>query len=240
MAMELDAYGAWKDWRPEEFGKFAPEDARYFEVELARAGIAVDNGTRILELGFGNGKFTGWARARGADYRGTELSERLVALARENGIAAFPATLDLATVLAEARYDCVIAFDVMEHLSVEEIARLLQAVRDALKPGGRFLARVPSGDSPFAGAIQHGDITHRSVIGSGMMRQLAAQSGLDVAGIREPALPMSGMGIRRLLRRSLVTLTRVVIAKVLTMAFYDNQPRVMTPNMLVILERPAA
>jgi hypothetical protein len=126
---------------------------------------------------------------------------------------------------------------VLEHLSTDEIVTLLASVARSLADGGIFLARFPSGDSPFARATQYGDMTHRTVIGSGIIEQLAQAANLDVVQVRPPVFPLLGLGVRRFCRRLPVALLRAVASKAINLAFNDNQPRVMTPNMVVVLRR---
>ena len=233
-----DEYREWKGWDAEAFGQEDFASARYYELELARAGIALRAGLRILEVGFGNGEFAAWARARGAEYIGTEADEALVDRARALGYDARVATPNLRHVAA-GPIDVVVAFDVFEHLDPEEAKTVLRSARDCLRPGGLVVIRVPSGDSPFSRAIQHGDLTHRTTIGSGIVRQYAVAAGLEVVQIRPPAFPLLGMGMRRLFRRAPIALLRRVVAAFVNIAFHDNQPRVVTPNMVAVLRKRA-
>ena len=50
---------------------------------------------------------------------------------------------------------------------------------------------LPSGDSPFARSIQYSDVTHKTVIGTGIVRpQLAQHTGFGILQIRAPVLPV--------------------------------------------------
>lgn len=228
-------YRAWKSWSADAFGKVDQVEGRYLQAELRAAGADLGAVLTVLEIGFGNGAFAAWARARGWRYSGTELDPELVARALAAGMDAHHAGDPIASIAPGSSFDLVVAFDVLEHLGLDEIGALLDAVRARLAPGGRFIARFPSGDSPFAGAIQHGDLTHRSVIGSGMVEQLALGGGLRVLQVRAPAFPVTGMGIRRLLRRLPIVVGRALVGRVLRLLYFDNQPRVIEPNMLVVL-----
>jgi SAM-dependent methyltransferase len=233
-------YEEWKSWKPEDFGRFDAVEARYFEAELESAGVRVGKGTRILEIGFGNGRFAGWVASKGAEYCGTELNEGLVSLAKRKGLDAFPATSRLEELAGGRPFDCVLAFDVLEHLTVEEIVTLFRSVCASLAEQGRFVARVPSGDSPFSGPIQYGDATHKTIIGSGMVHQLVQGSGLEVVDVRCTAFPITGLGMRRFLRRLPVVVVRALVSRLLNAAFNDNQPRIMTPNMVMVLRKAAS
>lgn len=226
-------YLLWKGWKTEDFGGFTASDAIYYAAELKRAGIYSG---RILELGFGNGGFAAWAKDQGRfEYRGAEMDAELVARARRAGFNASDAGADWSE---PNSLDAIVAFDVLEHIALAELPNLFASVQNSLKSGGRFVARFPSGDSPFARHIQHGDMTHRTVIGAGMVQQLAMGAGLNVIEIRAPVLPVWGLGLRAAVRRAGVLMLRAVIARILRIAFFDNIPHIITENMTIVLAKP--
>ena len=237
MDAAFEEYRSWKAWDRAPFGAFTALDARAYEAELSAAGVALDPGLSILEIGFGAGTFAGWALSRGFAYVGIELDPALVASARLAGFEAFGAERPVAQVAASRRFDLIVAFDVLEHMPLDEIARLMQALRGRLAEGGRLLARFPSGDSPFSGAIQHGDLTHRTAIGSGIVEQLALKTGYSVAQIRAPRLPVFGVGLLRGLRRAALNLARLTTGRLINLIYHDNQNRVVDPNMVIVLVR---
>jgi predicted TPR repeat methyltransferase len=96
----------------------------------------------ILDLGCGTGlcgaAFSDWARA----LVGVDLSAQMLAKARARGIYDRLIQSDLLPALADAResFDLVLAADVLVYLG--ELAPLFTAVRQALRPGGRFAFTV--------------------------------------------------------------------------------------------------
>lgn len=233
---EADVYRAWKGWSDSDFGKFDEALALNFRLELALAEVPLDRSLSVLEIGFGNGAFAGWVRSRGWTFVGTELDMELVARARGNGIEAYGAEADLEAVAKGRLFDLIVAFDVLEHLETQDIIGLLRACTNLLTTGGKLIARFPNGDSPFARAVQYGDVTHKSTIGSGIAVQLATQAGFRVAQLRGPAFPLRGLGIRRGLRRLGVLVVRRIVGSVVNMAFNDNRPLVIDRNIVIVLE----
>lgn len=230
-------YASWKGWTTEEFGQYSKADSCYFELELGRSGIGSVSNLRVLEIGFGNGGFAGWVRDRGGVYAGVEALPELVDAARACGFRAHLSAAGLEAVAASGALDLVVAFDVFEHLTTDELRVELAELLDLLRAGGTLLARVPSGDSPFARAVQHGDSTHRSTIGSALVHQLAAETGYEVIAIRAPAWPISGAGPRSFLRRSGVVAARAMMYPLIRRAFMGGCEAVLAPNLVFVLRR---
>lgn len=208
MQGEYRNYQDWKQWQ--DFGSLPPSQARYFARELAMLGPL--RGQRILEIGFGNGSFLRFAQQRGGEVQGTEVIPELLQAARDAGFQ----VSESATLFRDARsagsFDAVVAFDVIEHIGRDELPGFFAAVNGLLKPGGSFVARFPNGDSPFGRRYQHGDLTHKSVIGSGMVAHLAAMSGFQVQAVRNPRTEYLGNPLlvaAQLLQRGLRSLVEM-------------------------------
>jgi SAM-dependent methyltransferase len=232
-------YEGWKRWTEAEFGTCSAADAAYFSAELVRAGVNACEGIRIFEIGFGNGAFAGYVRSVGSEYFGSELNGALVERAKEFGLNVFEGGLKQVLAMGKQdSLDAVVAFDVLEHLDIADIKSFLLDAGQLLRPGGVVLARVPSGDSPFGRAIFHGDITHRTALGSSAVRQLASQTGFDVLDIGPPRFPIRGLGLVRAIRRSGIRFAQTIIARVINLVFHDGQPRVITPNLVFVLKKP--
>jgi SAM-dependent methyltransferase len=229
------AYRRWKSWDASDFAVLGAAQQIYFDAEIGAAFGHVDSTTTILEIGFGNGQFAAWARSRGASYYGTELDSQALDLGRNAGIHVFPATLNLDSIAGMQRFDLIVAFDVLEHLSTDEILSILTSARRALKSHGIFVARYPNGDSPFGRAAQHGDLTHKTTIGSGVIRYLAPAAGLKILQLRTPAFPLRRLGVARMIRRLVVLAAQRLISAVLMRAFFDNEAKVMTANVVAVM-----
>ena len=73
--------------------------------------------------------------------------------------------------------DIVIAFDVIEYFTKDELLSFVDEVFRVLKPGGRWLIHAPNGESPFVGTIRYGDMTHEQAFTRGSLSQLLFSSG---------------------------------------------------------------
>lgn len=232
-----DGYAQWKSWEGEDFGRCDATAARYYGAELRRAGVTPGAGTRVLEVGFGNGAFMAWARDRGAQVTGTEVSELLVRRATAAGFDAHLAPT-LAFV-ADGSVDLVVAFDVLEHLEKDGIVALLREVGRVLSPTGQLIARFPNGDSPLGLANQFGDVTHLTFIGSEKARYLARAAGLDVVAVAAPAVSVVQPGAAATLYNAVMLPVRRVVAGTVKLVFFPTADiQFFSSNLVLRARRP--
>jgi predicted SAM-dependent methyltransferase len=231
-------YRSFKNWNAESFGEINSNDRVYFNNEFDRIGITEFDSKKILELGFGNGSFASWAVQKDFNYVGVELISDLVKVAKERGFNVFDSLSPLEKIVASQSIDYVVAFDVFEHLNIKEIELKLIECFAILKSGGKLIGRVPSGDSPFSLSIQNGDMTHKSSLGSSMIRQLAMAIGFEVEVIRSPSLPIMGLGIKTLFRRLIIRIVRRLSYPFVINIFMGGGKLVLTPNLLFVLKKP--
>jgi SAM-dependent methyltransferase len=241
MLSASNAYCCWKSWQPEDFSICSKEEELYFDCEINRLraiGLRSSGPLVVLELGFGNGTFAGYSIKRGWRWIGIEENSALVNRARECGLSAHSTETNPSSICDAGSLDLVVAFDVLEHLDLHNIQKVLTFALELLRPGGFVLARVPSGDSPFGRALAHGDITHKTTLGSSAVLQLSDMLGFTAAVIDSPCVPLRGVGIRRWVRRLGVVLARRVVAATINIVFHDNAPKVISPNMIFALRKP--
>ena len=230
-------YESWKKWSAGSFGACDATSAAYFAAEAKRSGIGKLNGLRVIELGFGNGVFADWCRLCGANYSGTEVIPELVERGCQSGFDMHLATAGLGALGEAGSADLVCSWDVFEHIEIENLREVLAEVRALLRPGGLLIARFPSGDSPFARAIQYGDLTHRTILGSSAISQLANELDFQVVQIREPRFVYLGVPLISLVRRVAVACVRRIVLPAMTMFLMGGGTPVLTPNMVVVLRK---
>jgi 2-polyprenyl-3-methyl-5-hydroxy-6-metoxy-1,4-benzoquinol methylase len=114
----------------------------------------------------------GWARQAGHDIEGREIVPDMVEAIRERAF-----TVHLAPVSASAfrpnSFDAIVAIDVLEHLSLDDLKDILRLAKTILKPVGSLIARFPNGASPFSLRSQSGDYTYVKPLSPSAMRQIA-------------------------------------------------------------------
>jgi len=232
-AIHGDRYANWKGWDADRFGQYSRSDARYFDWHVrrclsARAPSAAP--VQVLEIGFGNGSFMGWARDRGYQVTGTEIQPLLLERARAAGWSVAPG---LPPTGPKRHYDLIVAFDVLEHLARADWPAVMEQMTSHLDANGRVLIRVPNGDSPFGRLNQHGDITHVTTFGTQMLRQLAALHGLELLAHGEAPWHCR-QGMSRTLTNALRAGLRALLEKWIRFAFAWTEVS-MAPNLVVVL-----
>jgi 2-polyprenyl-3-methyl-5-hydroxy-6-metoxy-1,4-benzoquinol methylase len=208
------AYARWKRWHGQGAFYAARKDAKYFRGEFR--GIRL-RGARVLELGFGNGTFLAWARSEGAEVTGTELNAFAVQLGRERGFDVHAGAVDEIPALAGARFDLVVAIDVLEHLDDGQLGRSLRWIAEHLSEEGVCVARVPNAASPFGLPVQCGDLTHRQALSCEKFRQLASIHDFELVRCANQyrswagGIPALRQAMQRSLRRALEALFRFAL-----------------------------
>ncbi len=79
--------------------------------------------------------------------------------------------------LPSASQDVIIAFDVIEHFTKEELLPFVDEVHRVLRSGGRWIIHTPNGESPFVGRVRYGDLTHEMAFTRISISQLLKSSG---------------------------------------------------------------
>lgn len=180
---------------------------------MIRKYFPADRMVSVLDLGCGHGALVYFLHQAG--YRnviGVDVSTEQVAEAFRLGIEGIREGDLLEALRNQASHsqDVVIAFDVIEHFSKDELLPFVDEVLRVLKPGGRWLIHAPNGESPFVGAIRYGDMTHEQaftrvslaqlLLSSGFHRVECHESGPVPAGLKSVVRWLLWRGIRLLLR----------------------------------------
>ncbi|HEX2117206.1 MAG TPA: class I SAM-dependent methyltransferase [Alphaproteobacteria bacterium] len=188
----------------------------------------------ILDLGCGHGALLHVARKAGyTNLLGIDNSPAQIAAAKRLGIAGVEQgdLLQAIKGLSSASRDAIIAFDVIEHLTKDELIDLTDEVLRVLKPGGRWIIHVPNGVSLFAGASRYDDLTHELAFTCESLTQLTMASGFRSAAFFEDE-PVAH-GLKSAVRLVLWKMIRALLRFYLTVETGAAQP-VLTQNMLAV------
>jgi 2-polyprenyl-6-hydroxyphenyl methylase/3-demethylubiquinone-9 3-methyltransferase len=117
----------------------------HFMPHILELAGALPPGSRILDVGCGNGFTCGEFLKRGYYVVGIDLSEQGIAIARQSypggRFEVLPADAQLLEALHEPPFDLIISTEVVEHLY--DPRSYARGCFDALKPGGRFICTTP-------------------------------------------------------------------------------------------------
>lgn len=231
MPTHYDGYQRFKGWDVEPFMAPTPAERAYYAAELA--GVPLD-GAHVLELGFGNGNFLGWARTRGAILHAAEIQEVACDKARAEGVAIVPFDLAGVAETLGGQVALIAAFDVMEHMTPERNIAMLRAACDLLRPGGLLICRFPNGQSPFGLVHQHGDLTHVTMLSIPIVEQMILDLPLRVRRAGEPATVYHEGLLRGIAKRAQL-LVRRVATRAIHLVYGGYLP--LYPNVVMVLER---
>ncbi|WP_295452152.1 class I SAM-dependent methyltransferase [uncultured Thiodictyon sp.] len=139
-----------------------------------------DKQSSILDLGCGHGAIVYALRQAGYQHvRGIDVSPEQVEAARRLGVPGVVQgdIMEALAATACGSSDCVITYDVIEHLTKSELIDFVDEVHRVLSPGGRWIIHVPNGESPFFGRIRYSDFSHELTFTRFSLTQLLKASG---------------------------------------------------------------
>jgi 2-polyprenyl-3-methyl-5-hydroxy-6-metoxy-1,4-benzoquinol methylase len=125
-----------------DYSGFRPDSyflRRVQEEVAARIVPKLDPGSRILDVGCGNGEFLHTARVAGFQAEGIDVSAAAVEVCRRRGLNAWQG--DFLCTGRAASYDLVTMWDVIEHLP--EPRAFVRRSFELLRPGGWLLIKTP-------------------------------------------------------------------------------------------------
>ena len=204
-------------------------------LKVIREHFPRDRDADILDLGCGHGVLIYFARRAGySRIVGVDRSPEQVAEARRLEIDGVREGDLMATLeeLPDASQDAIIAFDVIEHFTREELLPLVDEVRRVLKPGGKWLIHTPNGESPFFGRIRYGDMTHEQAFTATSMGQLLLSSGFQSLRCYEDTPIVHGL--MSALRYSIWIVLRGMLRFYLAAETGQARGAILTQNFLVV------
>ena len=165
----------------------------YYEAEIA-ALLPEDRSSRCLELGCGFGHLLRWLNAKGfGDCSGVEIDAQVHETAKAYLGNRFRNLIhaDALDYLqrADEQYDLIVAFDFIEHFTLEEAHEVLTLMQARLTDGGQVLLRTPNMANLFGIYSRYMDLTHRLGFTEQSLRQLLVQTGYSDVSLALPEWP---------------------------------------------------
>ena len=195
----------------------------YFRIHYAKL-LPSDKSARILEVGCGYGRYIKTLLEMGyQNCYGVDLSSEQIAYAKTKLRLSNVEQADALDWLngKDTLYDCILALDILEHLSTVDLINLGEKMYKALKPDGVIIFQVPNGMSPL-NPIIYGDLTHVRAFTPQSMQQFLLHVGFVPVGYYE--IPPYVHGIKSAIQRVLWT---VIIKPVISVLVRVLHGRVM-------------
>jgi 2-polyprenyl-3-methyl-5-hydroxy-6-metoxy-1,4-benzoquinol methylase len=205
-------FGAVHSYTQDHFESYA----RYYRKTFAPI-LPQDREASVLDVGCGLGHFLYFLKQEGyVNHRGIDIGREQIDACRQHVTQHVECVSDSTAYLVERSnsYDAIVFIDVFEHLDDDEIFPLLDAVRVALKAGGRVIVSVPNAACITALTTLYGDMTHRRLFTEVSLTQLLSCAGFNKVQI----LPNEKKVIRsfRSRRREMVVGTQRQVRAVAT------------------------
>lgn len=221
---DLDAqrhYSSYEDWKGwDDYFTYSNDDSEYFKGEMRNIELS---GKDILEIGFGSGSFLAWAQDAGAGIKGTEINERSHVEAERFGVELLQADFEKIASKHKERFDVIVAFDVFEHFTMDEIIIRVKAAETMLRPGGFLVLRFPNGQSPLGLAPQNGDITHKEALSKDKIMQACLGTRFETVRYGGSYQILGPMGFKWIARRSRY-FTQTLLGGILNAIYARNVP----------------
>lgn len=150
------------------------------EVYVPIFQASVTEQTPLLDIGCGRGEFLELAKDKGLSAKGVDLNAEMVAICRENGLdVAEGDAVEFMKGLPDESLGGILASQLIEHLTLDELTELVSLCASKLAPGGAFVAETinPQCLTTFSGAF-YLDLTHQKPIHPEAARFLLRWAGL--------------------------------------------------------------
>ncbi len=215
----------------EFFLKEACFTMEHYEKECKRLSVFMpqllpkDKNVRIWELGSGIGFLLHYLQKNGYhNFYGVDISKEAVDLCRQNVTNKINHE-DVLVFLQKQQEDrqtadCIIAFDILEHLEKKDILDIFQLCFSLLSPNGIFIIKVGNLSHLTGSQLFYHDFTHLTGFTEGSLRHLFFQSGFKELTFyqQKPILLRSKIKyyLERCLHRWIYGLSRVKCPEVTT------------------------
>jgi len=146
--------------------------------------------SRILDAGCGSGFFLEFLICEGyKNIIGVDVSHEQVECARKKNLPVIEGdTIDF--LKNNKNFDAIIAFDLIEHLTKDEIIDFLFASRKSLKPGGFIILKTGNASSIYGLTMRYVAFDHEIGFTEESLRQVLLACGFSDISIDDTKIPL--------------------------------------------------
>lgn len=215
--------------QPEEM--FHPRKA--FLTHIISKFLPADRDAEIVDLGCGHGAFLYFLTQAGyRNVSGTDVSPEQIELAHKLGIAEahLGHMSDILRGVKDDSVDVILAMDVLEHLTKDEMLHTLDEIRRVLKSRGMCIAHVPNAEGLYGMRVRYGDMTHEQAFTPSSARQVFGAVGFSKVSCYEDKPVVHGM--KSFVRR-VIWDAGTLYHRILLTAETGASSAVLSQNMLI-------
>ena len=227
-----NTYIDWKNWEADSFAKTSKLEEAYFNNIFKL--LKLKKSSKILEIGFGNGSFLGYAVSQKFSYDGVESNQNLVDLAIDNNFSAYTS---LDKINRETKYDLIILFDVIEHINADAVEEFFKEMNVHLEETGSIFLRFPNGSSPLGLGNQHGDVTHCNIVTLPKLNYWCYNSDLKVIFYRGDIRPFIFRHNILKMPSRLIRLFFHVLTEKFIRAISSQSKGILSSNLEVVIKK---
>lgn len=205
----------------------------YFTKEIVPFITCAKQGN-IVDIGCGNGSMVKALQNAGfTNMQGIDLSAEQVEAATKLGVKNIVCnTAEEFLKDKDNSFDAILAIDVIEHFTKDELVKVLAMIRKALKPGGIAFFRTPNMDAPLTSVYSYGDFTHECLLNKSSAEQVMLSCGFNNAEVH-PSMILAQGTLKEMVRKLAWQLTLFRLKFMLFSSGRTWDGVVFTPNLLI-------
>jgi 2-polyprenyl-3-methyl-5-hydroxy-6-metoxy-1,4-benzoquinol methylase len=202
------------------------QQSAHYDMELLPY-IGDLRGKRVLEAGCGIGGLLYYLKKSGVEnIFGIDLSEEQLSVARQN-VTDRLQECDVTDFLASKKetYDCIIMFDLIEHIQKDRIITLIGHIYDALSEKGIVIIRTPNMGSLNGLYSRYIDFTHETGFTEESIKQVFSQYPFKEVSVYDAYIGQK--------RKFIVSLHRRLLKKIYNVRFSS----IVTSNLICVAKK---
>lgn len=223
--MDYKNYSEWKKW--DNFFQINVFEKIHFNKEFKEIEL---KDKHLLDIGFGEGKLLAWAKAKGAYVHGVEIQKNSIKAAKKNNIPAWSNVKEI----KNTEFDIICLFDVLEHLSINEIKLLFSEIHKIANEEAIILVRFPNAQCAASLVYQYGDATHISTLSKPILEQIIPEAQFKISQYKASAI--MSKTILKLLFSYVQTIFQKIYSVTHRLAWGTGNV-IQSPNITIIFKR---
>lgn len=158
-----------------------------YYTQFIQLFIPQSRDARILDLGCGGGALLAQLAAMGYNsICGVEQRPEAAQIAElRAGCQVFQTDIFAFLEASDTLFDCIILFDVLEHIDTAKLTDLARLLARHLSEGGVVILHIPNAAGIFGSRIRYSDLTHTLAFTPESIRQFALSGSMSVDKIAE-------------------------------------------------------